>query len=426
MSSASNVLAAAMLLLSCSAGWAQPACQRPAQAGEVQRLVRLPPVAPGDCAPGPALAGVYPRTSATTADHDRPPEARRGEVSGPPPTGRIDRAVYAPPEYARFDGPGEDAQSLGRFGTSAGYWRSRGSGPPDDGGPVFDGLDRPEEVSRLYGGTDTPGSSRSPHGPIEVPPGLASGGPPPGWFGRDGRLCAEFRRFGRTVWCDHRHYYSWQPIYNTALGFAAGGILANTAIDQHFQDWYQDDVRSSGTDDVATLFKTFGEGQIFIPAFAGLALLDVFCEDLPVLGIAGDLGDRVTRAYLVGAPPMLLMQLVTGASRPGEASSNSEWKPFDDDNGVSGHAFMGAVPFITAARMCDSFWLKSGFYILSTLTAWSRVNDDRHYLSQACLGWWMAYMACRAIDQTEYDKRLVALTPIATPEMTGVGIILRR
>ena len=40
---------------------------------------------------------------------------------------------------------------------------------------------------------------------------------------------------------------------------------------------------------------------------------------------------------------MLLMQRVTGASRAGESDSGSHWRPFHDSNGVSGHAFMGAV-----------------------------------------------------------------------------------
>jgi len=426
MSMATNVLAAAMLLLACSAGWAQlPLHGRPAS-GQVERVVRLPAVAPGDWVPTEALADPQPATSAPEIPPDRTPQTSLAQAAEPPPIGQDDRAVYAPRVYSEFDAPQRDTQSLGRFGTSAGYWARRATGPPDDAGPVFAGLDGPEEVSPAYGGTDTPARSQWACTPVDPSPELAPGVSPRDWPGREGRFCAGLRRFGRTICCDHRHYYRWRPMYCMALGFAGGAVLANTAMDRHFQDWYQDDVRCSGTDDVSTFFKVFGEGQIFVPAFAGLALVDVFCEDMPVLGIAGDFGARASRAYLVGAPPMLLMQFVTGASRPGEAPCHSEWKPFDDNNGVSGHAFMGAVPFITAARMCDGFWLKSCFYILSTFTAWSRVNDDRHYLSQACLGWWMAYTACLAVDQTEYDRRLVALTPIATPEMTGVGLIVRR
>lgn len=297
---------------------------------------------------------------------------------------------------------------------------------PSDDGPVFGGFDGPEEVSPAYGGRDVPADGPPPHAVVGPSASPAVGDPAQDWLGQESRLRAEFCEFKDKVFSDYRIFYSWPTMRDMALGFGLGAILANTPIDQDFRDWYQEDVRCSGTDDVSTFFKTFGEGKYFIPGCAGLMLLNVLCDDMPVLGIAGDFGDRATRAYLVGAPPMLLMQLVTGASRPGEASWDSQWRPFDDNNGVSGHAFMGAVPFITAAQMTDSFVLKCGFYILSTFTAWSRVNDDDHYLSQAALGWWMAYLACRSVNETNHQRRLATMVPIVTPEMTGVGIIIER
>ena len=62
---------------------------------------------------------------------------------------------------------------------------------------------------------------------------------------------------------------------------------------------------------------------------------------------------------------------------------------------------MGALPFINAARMTENPWLKATLYLGSSLAPLSRVNDDAHYPSQAALGWWLAYLAVVAIDQTE-------------------------
>ena len=225
---------------------------------------------------------------------------------------------------------------------------------------------------------------------------------------------------------DYDNYYSWCTMRDLAIGIAIAAPIANTTVDSEFQDWYQRDLRDSGTDDFAAFWKTFGEGQIFIPAFAGLALVGRYFEDRPVLGTAGDYGARITRGYLVGAPPMLLMQFTLGASRPGETSADSRWKPFDDTNAVSGHAFMGSVPFITAAHMVENPWAKGALYLCSTFTAWSRVNDDDHYLSQACLGWWMGYLACRAVNQTELTDDRAVFAPLITPEMAGLGMMVRR
>jgi len=235
------------------------------------------------------------------------------------------------------------------------------------------------------------------------------------WQQAKGRICS-----------DHANYYSYRTMRDLALGIAAASPVANTSWDADFQSWYQRDVRSSGTDDFAVFWKTFGEGDLFIPAFAGLALLGTCFEDRPVLGTAGNFSARVTRGYLVGTPPMLLMQATLGASRPIEMNGGSHWKPFDDNNGVSGHAFMGSVPLITAAKMVENPWAKSALYVFSTFPAWSRINDDHHYLSQVSLGWWMGYLACRAVEGTELANDRVVFTPLVTPEMAGVGMIVRR
>jgi len=248
-------------------------------------------------------------------------------------------------------------------------------------------------------------------------------GAPPG-------LGDRLRGASQEGWCrirsDYRNYYGWPTMRDLWLGVAGGAVLANTSLDDDFQGWYQRDVRSSATDDFAAFWKTFGEGQIFIPAYAGLAVATGFFDDRPLIGGVNDFSDRVTRGYLVGAPPMLLMQALLGGSRPGEHSVGSQWKPFDDSNSVSGHAFVGAVPFITAAKMCDGPLLKATFYTLSTFPAWSRLNDDAHYLSQACLGWGMAYLACRAVDDTERQDRYLTFTPLVTAEVAGVAIEYRR
>jgi hypothetical protein len=226
---------------------------------------------------------------------------------------------------------------------------------------------------------------------------------------------------------DCRNYYSWPSVRNLLWGVAAGSILANSSLDEGFRGRYQADVRSDGLDDVSAFWRTLGEGQIFIPAYVGVGLVGAMYDDCRLGREMAGFGSRTSRAYAVGVPSMLLMQAGLGASRPGETDDESRWKPFDDNNAVSGHAYVGAVPFITAAKMTDNPFVKGSLYFCSTLTAWSRVNDDKHYLSQACLGWWMAYLACDAVQATEspHDERLT-LVPVSSPEMVGVGMVFRR
>jgi membrane-associated phospholipid phosphatase len=96
---------------------------------------------------------------------------------------------------------------------------------------------------------------------------------------------------------------------------------------------------------------------------------------------------------------------------------------------VSGHAFIGAVPFITAAQMTDKIWAKGLFYTLSTIPGWSRVNDNAHYLSQVLLGWYLGYLSVRSVSATEGLKPLprgLTIFPIADGNAVGMGLIYRR
>jgi len=230
----------------------------------------------------------------------------------------------------------------------------------------------------------------------------------------------------RDVPSDYRNYYGWNSMRDLLLGVAGASVLANTSLDEDFSHWYQREVSSRETDHFTEAWDVFGEGRIIIPALVGLGILGAMSEDRPLLGRAGAFSGRVTRGYMVGIPPMLLMQFLLGGSRPGEAAVHSRWKPFDDSNAVSGHAFIGAVPFITAARTVENPWAKSALYLCSGFSTWSRVNNDQHYLSQALLGWWMAYLACRAVDETARRNENLIFTPLASPAMTGIGVVLRR
>ena len=264
--------------------------------------------------------------------------------------------------------------------------------------------------------------------PTVVPAyGTTSEGSPEVRAGVGARLQGEFCEFTGKLWIDAGNYYSWVTLRDMLIALGVSGGLANTAADQHFRDWYQQNVRTTGTDDVATFFRHFGEGQWVVPACAGIWIAGTLLGDSELGDTLGDYGSQTLRAYAIGTPPMLVFQYGLGPARPGDNDPNrSHWDFSNDSHGASGHAFMGAVPFLTAANLSDNLLLKGGFYFASTLTGWSRVNDDRHYLSQVILGWSMAYLACNAVHKTEFDSHAATITPVVTPEMVGVGVMLER
>lgn len=198
-----------------------------------------------------------------------------------------------------------------------------------------------------------------------------------------------------------------------AAGLGVAGILANTSVDSDIQGYYQGHIRSRTTDNISEASKIPGEVFITVPALIGSRFL--FRDT-----VASQWAQKSLRAIIVGAPGGLLVQRAIGASRPYEG--NSKWKPFKDNNGLSGHAFIGGVPFIAAAMMNDDVYIRGILYGLSFFPALSRINDHKHYFSQAALGWYLAFLSCNAVEKTDSkNKTKLLIMPLSS---RAAGILI--
>jgi hypothetical protein len=213
---------------------------------------------------------------------------------------------------------------------------------------------------------------------------------------------------------DYKNFYSWSGLSKLALGIGYAGFYANTSFDQEIQNCYNDYLKSRTTDNISKIVKPFGDGLITVPVYLMAIVIGELEKDTPIGSTIGAWGQRCSRSILVGAPPVLLLQVALGASRPNEGK-NSHWHPFKDNNGVSGHSFMGSVPFLAAAKMTDNRFLKYPLYVGSTLTGLSRINDKKHYFSQAVLGWWIAFLAMNSVAGNKL---------IFAPSADGIGVLI--
>ena len=166
---------------------------------------------------------------------------------------------------------------------------------------------------------------------------------------------------------DYKAFYlDYQVMGSLGAGVLGAGLLANSSADREANEYFQNDLRSSATDSISDVARVPGDVFIAVPLLFGTYALS---GDGAVKSWARD----SLRALFVGAPAGLVIQYATGASRPEEGSSG--WKPFRGNNGLSGHSFVGAVPFITAARMQDGVAMKSPF--LRPLDTASAFKDER-------------------------------------------------
>jgi len=232
-------------------------------------------------------------------------------------------------------------------------------------------------------------------------------------------------RAGYKVLEDYRNFYSCESLVCLTAAFGAGALMANTGFDTTMQAAWQ---RSVPPTDLGTFFtncKPIGEGKYAVPIFGAAALTGIIFEGRPSGDIVGEWGSRSLRMFIVGAPPVYVLQLATGASRPiDHSSAGSQWKPFTDDNGVSGHAFVGAIPFLAAADMVESPVAKGALYVCSTFVGFSRMTTDSHFPSQVFLGWYLAWASSRAVSGTEmhFAGTEVRVVPLPMADLGGLAI----
>lgn len=219
---------------------------------------------------------------------------------------------------------------------------------------------------------------------------------------------------------DYRNFYSKEEIFRLALVIGVAGVFANTSLDGNFQDYFQENIRKESTDDFSKLIRDCGSGKITLPIYLAVTFGSEFAKETYFGSIINKWGKRTLRSYLVGVPVLLTFQRVLGGSRP--YRFGSFWHLYNDENAVSGHCFIGAVPFLSAAKMTDNIYLKSCFYFASTLTGLTRINDNKHFISQVALGWWIAFISSDAIDKTEFNK--VHLAPTIIRENVGLSLNL--
>eukprot|EP01047_Picozoa_sp_COSAG01_P013308 COSAG01_NODE_621_length_14780_cov_1056.278591_3_plen_256_part_00 len=210
-----------------------------------------------------------------------------------------------------------------------------------------------------------------------------------------------------TISQANKRFYTPAKAQAFATAFSIGYLMANSDMDENLSRFYQKNIRSEKIDRVSRYEKYLGEGEIMIPLFFVLSHYDGFGKEPQFWA------SQTFKAYVVGAPLLLLSQRLTGASRPGENKHGSKWRFLKDANGVSGHAFMGSVPFLALAKQSNHGLTKNLAYLFSFACAHSRVNDNDHYVSQALLGWFIAFHAVDAVYRSSASQNSSSLDRLA-------------
>ncbi|MBD3676533.1 MAG: phosphatase PAP2 family protein [Planctomycetaceae bacterium] len=254
-------------------------------------------------------------------------------------------------------------------------------------------------------------------------------------IGYDAESCSQFEDalcgsscpdtfFARMVE-DHRNFYSKHNLQLLGLTFLLAAPVANSSADREILDAFDDTFNSGSGNagDFVHQFKDIGDHMVMVPIYGASMGAGLLLHETNVGDYVGEWGERSLRATIVGFPSLIFTQKMTGAGRPEEG--DSDWSFWNDTNGVSGHSFIGAIPFMTAAQQTDDPWKKTLLYAASTLVPISRITDHDHYPSQSFLGWWMAFSSVMSVDATQDGDTCWRTVPLIGPDYSGLNLEIR-
>ena len=209
------------------------------------------------------------------------------------------------------------------------------------------------------------------------------------------------------------------------------GVVVSSTVGLFFADrgirnWTLDN-RSGVADKLADFGRTFGEAVIIFPALTGIFLYGLLSDDdaaqkFPLLAL---------KAVVITSVVVFGIKFLAHRHRPDTGDSSNIWDgpSFSSENlsFASGHA---STAFALATVVADVFkdhpYMPIIAYTASTITALSRIYDNRHWASDVFFGAIMGHVIAKSILSSGDDKepRTTFLLPY-TNEKTIAGLQLQ-
>ena len=196
-----------------------------------------------------------------------------------------------------------------------------------------------------------------------------------------------------------------------------GGLSALMLLDEPAQQFAQDN-RSGRSNSAAQTFRHFGQPEIYVPVTLGLVGAGIVSGNPEVTRSGARLA---TTLALVGAATGL-GKLALGRPRPSESLDADGYIPFSGQEAMpSGHT---AVAFAMATALGDDIdrtWARVGLYTVAAGVAWSRMNDNRHWMSDVAAGAVLGVVSAKVVNAR---WRLFNLRPphiLLGPSQAGIA-----
>jgi membrane-associated phospholipid phosphatase len=175
---------------------------------------------------------------------------------------------------------------------------------------------------------------------------------------------------------------------------ALGGLSVLMLLDEPVQQFTQDN-RGSTADDIARTMRRFGQPEVFGTITLGLLGAGLVSGDQDITRSGG----RLAAALALAGGAATVAKWGLGRPRPSTSLDADEYVPFSGRDALpSGHT---SVAFALATALADDIqrtWASALLYSLAAGVAWSRINDNRHWLSDAASGAALGITAAKVVN----------------------------
>ncbi|HEU5153288.1 MAG TPA: phosphatase PAP2 family protein [Gemmatimonadales bacterium] len=164
----------------------------------------------------------------------------------------------------------------------------------------------------------------------------------------------------------------------------AGAVVASGFLDETVRTYSQDH-RTETKDDIARVFKHMGQPEVYATVGLGTILTGLIASDDDITRAGG----RITGSLVTAGLSNSIIKYVVGRTRPNHSTipDPDEFEPFSGNVSFpSGHTAMAFALAASVSNEVHFLPAQIGLYSAATLTGWSRINDNAHWLSDVLGG----------------------------------------
>jgi membrane-associated phospholipid phosphatase len=202
------------------------------------------------------------------------------------------------------------------------------------------------------------------------------------------------------------------------VALAGGLVLASFITDKGVRSFIQAN-RGKRGDWIASVGNRFGEPRLIVPLVGAAFLAGKLAGDDGVAGTSV----KLAGAMVVAGAISQLVKFTVGRARPANSQNEVDWfQPFnrsDEFNSFpSGHTAVAFALASTLANQVHGKWARRLFYAGAVTTAFARINNDKHWISDVTGGALLGHFAGKLVT----SKR-IRITP--RPDGVALAVTFR-